>query len=812
METANPVSRPPRPGTNLSGPGNRLPSHTLPPQPTRLIDREEDRARLGDLLCRTETRLLTLTGPGGVGKTRLAIAAVERVLEHFPGGVWFVDLTPLADSALVLPTIARVVGVRNQLGQDPAKALAGFLGDRAALLVLDNFEHVLAAAPALEALLAASPVQTMLVTSREPLQLRREQVIEVQPLPVPSVHRASWTVAELATMPAVELFVARAQAADADFTLNSGNVEAVAELSRRLDGMPLAMELAAARTRFLNPAALLARVERSLTLLHWDTPDLPPRHRTLRATLDWSYVLLSPEEKIVFRRLGVFAGGFTLEAVEAITSPDELDVESLDVVQGLVDKHLIRVLERAPGEEPCFGLLATVREYALERLEESGEARATRDHHLTYYLALAEQAERTIRGPEEKRWLGRLDDEVDNLRRALDWATTQDDAEAEWRFVAALGLFWVYRGYLREGAERVAAALTRSHDADPALWARFLDSAGLLALWGGDEERAVTHYEGSLAAAEAAGETALAARVLGGLGTVAYARGDAGGARTLVAQMLARARAADSGWLIGLAYAYRIWIAIGPHGSAQEREQLRVEMDEPVERLRQAGYRRALTVLLAGRVRLLMEVDAPAAFAALREVLQLVRGVDDPLVISIVPWLAAVLLVERLPAEHAARLGGAIATIERRSAAIGGRSAIDIFGAPHDQAALTQAVATARETLGETAFAAADAAGRTLSFAELIDELLAMLEARERALAPVPETGQSRQPDGLISPREREVLALVVAGRSNKAIAETLFVSPYTVKAHMASLLTKLDADNRAQLAVIAMQRGLVRD
>jgi predicted ATPase/DNA-binding CsgD family transcriptional regulator len=795
----------------LTAAGNRLPSHTIPPQPTRLIDREEDLTRLDDLLCRAETRLLTLTGPGGVGKTRLAIAVAEQARERFPDGAWFVDLTPLADPALVLPTIARVVGVRSRPNQDPAKALAGFLGDRAAMLVLDNFEHVLAAAPALEALLAASPTQTMLVTSREPLQLRREQVIEVQPLPVPGAHRASWTVAELATMPAVELFVARAQAADADFSLNSGNVEAVAELSRRLDGLPLAMELAAARTRFLEPAALLARVERSLTLLRWDSPDLPPRHRTLRATLDWSNALLSFAEKAVFRRLGDFAGDFALEAAEAVAAIDELDVEPLEIVQGLVDKHLVRVLERQAGEEPRFGLLATVREYALERLTESHEAETTRDRHLAYFLALAEEAERRIRGPEEECWLGRLDREVDNLRRAHDWATTQDDAEAEWRFVAALGIFWVYRGYLREGAEWVAAALTRSREADPALWARFLDSAGQLALWGGDEERAVTHYEESLTAAEAAGETALAARVLGGLGTVAYARGDAGRARALVAQMLARARAADSGWLIGLAYAYRIWIAIGPHGSPQEREQLRAEMEEPVGRLRQAGYRRALTVLLAGRVRLLMEVDAPAAFAALREVLQLARGVDDPLVISIVPWLAAVLLVERLPAEQVARLGGAIATIERRSAALGGRTAIEIFGAPHDSAVLAQAVATARETLGEAAFATAAAAGRTLSLAEIVDELLAVVEAGEVVPA-VLGTGQIRQPVGPISPREREVLALVVAGRSNKEIAEALFISPFTVKAHVASLLTKLDADNRAQLAVIAMQRGLLAD
>ena len=789
----------------LPAAGDRLPPYTLPPQPTRMIDREEDLARLGNLLAQEESRLLTLTGPGGVGKTRLAIAAAERARQRFPGGVWFVDLTPLADPALVLPTIARVVGLRHRPHQDPAKALAGFLGDRAALLVLDNFEHVLAAAPALETLLSACPTQTMLVTSREPLQLRREQVVEVQPLPVPGANRALWTVDALTAVPAVALFVARAQAADADFALNNGNVEAVAELSRRLDGLPLAMELAAARTRLLTPAALLARVERSLSLLRWDTPDLPPRHRTLRATLDWSYTLLSPEEKTVFRRLGVFAGGFTLEAAEAVAAIDALGGEPLEIVQGLIDKHLVRVLERT-GDEPRFGLLATVREYALERLAESGEAENTRDRHLTHYLALAEEAERTIRGPEEERWLGRLNHEVDNLRRAHDWAIAQGDTEAEWRFVAALGLFWVYRGYLREGAERVAVALSRSYEADQALRARFFDGAGLLALWSGDEARAVTHYEASLTAAEVAGETALAARVLGGLGTVAYARSDVGRARTLVAQMLDRAHAADSGWLIGLAYAYRIWIAIGPHGSPQEREQLRAEMEEPVRRLRQVGYRRALTVLLAGRVRLLVEVDAPAAFAALREVLQLVRGVDDPLVISIVPWLAAVLLVERLPAEHVARLGGALARIERRSAAIGGRTAIDIFGAPHDRAVLAQAVDRARQTLGEAAFAAADAAGHTLSFAELIDELLAALEEG----APVLGTGQSKPPDGLISPREREVLALVVAGCSNKEIAESLFVSPFTVKAHVASLLSKLDADNRAQLAVIAMQRGLL--
>jgi len=262
----------------------------------------------------------------------------------------FVDLTPLSDPALVVPTIARVVGVRELPGQDVTETLVDYLRDRDALLLLDNLEHLLTAVPSLDALLAACPRLTMLVTSREPLQLRREHVVEVRPLQVPGAQRTAWTVDGLATMPAVALFVARAQAADADFVLSSGNVEAVAELSRRLDGLPLAVELAAARTRLLDPAALLARVEHSLTLLRWETADLPLRHRTLRATLDWSYALLSAEEQAVFRRLGVFAGTFTLEAVAAVAATDELGVEPLEVMQGLVDKHLVRVLESAARE------------------------------------------------------------------------------------------------------------------------------------------------------------------------------------------------------------------------------------------------------------------------------------------------------------------------------------------------------------------------------------------------------------------------------------------------------------------------------
>ena len=454
-----------------------IPVH-LPPQPTRLIGREDELALVRSLLAQDDVRLLTLIGPGGIGKTRLAVAAAEQVAERFPGGVWFVDLAPLADPALVVPTIARVVGVREPPSQDPLEALMAFLGERSVLLVVDNLEHLLPAAADLDAMLRVVPNLTVLATSREPLHLRREHLLGVHPLQVPGTEHAAWTVANLAATPAVQLFVVRAQAADASFELSPANAEAVAELSRRLEGLPLAVELAAARIRVLEPKALLARMHQSLALLRWEAPDLPPRHRSLHATLDWSYALLTAHQQALFRRLAVFAGGFTLEGTEAVFTghvpgaddgagdglfyerpmPPPRPLAALNDLAALVDHSLVQPVDPV-GEEPRYRMLETVRQFGLEQLAASSEEEEVRRRHLIYFVALAERLSEQISLPDAERVFARLDAKHDDMRAALAWAEASGEAALGLRLARAMGSYWTVRGHLREGQGWLERAL-----------------------------------------------------------------------------------------------------------------------------------------------------------------------------------------------------------------------------------------------------------------------------------------------------------------------------------------------------------------
>jgi predicted ATPase/class 3 adenylate cyclase len=446
--------------------------HNLPIQPTPLIGREEELRKAQDLLLGPEVRLLTLTGPGGIGKTRLGLQLAAGLSEHFPDGVFFVPLTPITRTELVIPTIAQTAGVR-ELGDEPIlETLIRSIESQRILFLLDNFEHLMPAVSNVGQLLERCLHIKILVTSREVLHLRWEYEFLVNPLALPETLIES-PLEQLSRSPAANLFVQRARAVERDFTLTGENALAVGGICERLEGLPLAIELAAARVKFLPPQAMLRRLTdtdggSSLGLLRGGARDLPERHRTLYATIDWSYQLLSPKEQNLFQNLSVFSGGFSLQAVEKVCCfPDgevtaNLDKSSeFDVMEGtasLLDKSLIR--QESFVADPRYAMLEMIREYAMMKMKESGQEREIRRRHAHYFLTLAEEAKDQLQGPDQSVWLERLEKDVNNLRSALRWflERTQDEDEfrgeaekAGLRMASALVLFWDTHGYLTEG-------------------------------------------------------------------------------------------------------------------------------------------------------------------------------------------------------------------------------------------------------------------------------------------------------------------------------------------------------------------------
>jgi predicted ATPase/class 3 adenylate cyclase len=472
-----------------------LRANNLPVQPNRLIGRSQEIRELTDLLRGPETRLVTLTGPGGTGKTRVALEAAAELIDDFADGVFVAFLASVRDPDLVLQVVAQTLGLRQRTGEQLVQTLAAYLGERQILLLLDNFEHLLECAGETAELLATSPRLKMLITSREPLRLAAERVFEVPPLTAPHARLA--TAAEALEHDSVILFVERAAAATGRFRLDDEDAAAVADICARLDGLPLAIELAAARARSLSPRAFQRRLSERLTLLTGGARDLDERQRTLRATIGWSYDLLTEEERTLFANLAVFVGGCRLEAAEAVCDPDGVLGKGLfDATSSLVEKSLLHRRDDPDGE-PRFWMLETIREYAQDQLRARGDETTLRLAHAHYFLDLAERGEIELRGKDQLAWLDRLESEYGNIREVLRWALASSP-ELALRMTGALYLFWEIRGHWNEGIRWSKESLERVDDPPRGARARALFSAAFVSLVAGEYEDGIALLEKAL--------------------------------------------------------------------------------------------------------------------------------------------------------------------------------------------------------------------------------------------------------------------------------------------------------------------------
>jgi predicted ATPase/DNA-binding winged helix-turn-helix (wHTH) protein len=513
----------------------------IPVQRTRFVGREKEVVAANELLLRQDVRLVTVTGPGGIGKTRLAEEVASGLVERFPGGIHYVPLSALRDPGLIVSVIVQSLGIREAGGQSPLELLKKYLQDSArapVLFLLDNFEHLMQAAPIVADLLAIAPNLKILVTSRAALHLYGEHEFPVPALAVPD-SQSMPPVDVLSQYPAVALFVHRAVAVKPDFELNRQNAPAVIELCARLDGLPLAIELAAARVKVLSLSAMRTRLASRLRLLTGGARDLPQRQQTLRATIDWSYDLLSAAEQKLFRRLSVFVGGCNLEGVEAVCdTKGDLDLDPLDGMASILDKSLIQQIEPANGDSR-FIMLETIREYAQEKLETSLEEPSTKRAHAAYCLVLAEEEASEKSGAVGAEWLQRLALEHDNFRAGLDWLTESGDAEWGLRLGTALFRFWETGEYLAEGRNSLGKLLKIPGAATPTkARARALFAAGVLASAQGDYASADALMRESLDIARQSGDKQGAAVSLNARAVIAQDRADVAVARPLFEESL----------------------------------------------------------------------------------------------------------------------------------------------------------------------------------------------------------------------------------------------------------------------------------
>jgi predicted ATPase/transcriptional regulator with XRE-family HTH domain len=681
------------------------PSAVVPVPPTRLIGRETEVAAIAQVLAQDEVRLVTLTGPGGTGKTRLALAVAAVAVTRYPDGVCFVDLSPLRDPALVAPTIAAVLGVRPVVGQSMWETLAAFLAEKHLLLVIDNFEHILDAAPDIAGLVAACANLSILTTSREPLHVRAEREVAVLPLPVPEPSHAL-SRDELAVVPAVALFIDRARAAHSRFTVTDENAAAIAAICQRLEGLPLAIELAAVRMKAISPEGLLSRLGTRLPLLTGGARDLPARQRTLRETIAWSYDLLAPNEQTLLRQLAVFAGGWALDAAEEVMRANgESDV--LGGLTSLVDKSLVW-LDHHPVE-PRYRMLETVREFAWGELQQAKEADRIRARHAAWVRALADQmASAFMRGPVTPYWPRRMAPEIDNIRAALGWLDETEDVDALLGLAGALWGFWRFGGYRAEGRRWLLSALELpGAQTLPTRLGALLAAATMFEDLYENAEGSALAQE-ALRLAEQGGDLFDQGISLFTMSTLANARGEYEEAEQLVRLGMTKfdePRHPD--WIIGLIHNS----AIAAYGRG-DFELAQARFEESLRRHREIGETWLTARALDGLARVAMQrANAQTAARLLAESLPLHR--EFPTEEAAIAWLTSVasLAVICGSMTNAARLLGASTAL---------RETLDLSLPYPDRADVEVATTAARSALGDSPFTATWAEGRALSLADAV--------------------------------------------------------------------------------------------